>query len=97
MTEYHGILFKLISALTLSPVSLEMVAGALPLSMPGREAETWYFPGGTSLKTIMLWPPLPFDWAAIGFAICSVIGIVFGVYPAWKASNLDPIDALRYE
>jgi putative ABC transport system permease protein len=40
---------------------------------------------------------IPYDWAIIGFVICSVIGIVFGVYPAWKASNLDPIESLRYE
>jgi putative ABC transport system permease protein len=40
---------------------------------------------------------IPYDWAIIGFVVCSVIGIVFGVYPAWKASNLDPIDSLRYE
>ncbi|MBI4548113.1 MAG: ABC transporter permease [Ignavibacteriae bacterium] len=42
-------------------------------------------------------PVIPFDWAAIGFTICSIIGIIFGVYPAWKASNLDPIESLRYE
>src|SRR5271169_4935824 len=36
-------------------------------------------------------PVIPWDWTAIGFGICSVIGVVFGVYPAWKASNLDPI------
>lgn len=42
-------------------------------------------------------PIIPFDWAAIGFIVCSIIGIVFGVYPAWKASNLDPIESLRYE
>ncbi len=40
---------------------------------------------------------IPYDWAVIGFVICSIIGIVFGVYPAWKASNLDPIESLRYE
>ncbi len=42
-------------------------------------------------------PIIPVEWVFIGFASCSIVGIVFGVYPAWKASNLDPIDSLRYE
>jgi putative ABC transport system permease protein len=39
----------------------------------------------------------PVDWALIGFAITTLVGVIFGVYPAWKASNLDPIEALRFE
>jgi putative ABC transport system permease protein len=39
----------------------------------------------------------PVDWALIGFALCTVIGVGFGVYPAWKAASLDPIVALRFE
>ncbi len=39
----------------------------------------------------------PVDWAIIGLAICSVVGIAFGTYPAIKAANLDPVESLRYE
>lgn len=40
---------------------------------------------------------IPYDWVIIGLVVCSVVGIVFGVYPAYKAAKLSPIDALRYE
>ncbi len=40
---------------------------------------------------------IPYDWVIIGLVVCSVVGIVFGVYPAYKAAKLNPIDALRYE
>ncbi len=42
-------------------------------------------------------PAFPWDWAIIGLVVCSMVGILFGTYPAWKAANLDPIDSLRYE
>lgn len=40
---------------------------------------------------------IPLDWVAIGVLLCIIVGVGFGTYPAYKASNLDPIDALRYE
>jgi len=39
----------------------------------------------------------PFGWAFAGLVVCSAIGIGFGLYPAYRAAALDPIEALRYE
>ncbi len=40
---------------------------------------------------------LPVEWILIGLLLTTFVGVAFGVYPAVKASNLDPIEALRYE
>jgi putative ABC transport system permease protein len=54
--------------------------------------------GGNLTAFAFDFPPVfPIDWAVIGLLITSFVGIVFGVYPAWKAANLDPIESLRYE
>jgi putative ABC transport system permease protein len=39
----------------------------------------------------------PYGWAIAGLLVCSAIGIGFGLYPAYRAASLDPIEALRYE
>ena len=50
--------------------------------------------------TALIWDfsaVFPIDWALIGFGVTTFVGVLFGVYPAWKAAHLDPIESLRYE
>jgi len=84
--EPHHILTQfLIEALSLS------IAGGLIGVAFGVGTATW-------LAHRFHWPVLiqP-DVIAVSVGFSALVGIVFGIYPAWKASQLDPIDALRFE
>ncbi len=48
-------------------------------------------------KLINAQTAIPYNWIAIGISTCVFVGVLFGTYPAYKAANLDPIEALRHE
>jgi putative ABC transport system permease protein len=76
---------------TMEAIILTTIGGVIGILLGA--AIVWIIP--------VLWPSLPAHmsmfWTIFGFTSAAGTGLVFGIYPAWKAANLDPIEALRYE
>jgi len=80
--------YDIMSQFVIEAVVLSIAGGAIGIAIG------W---GGAAVLT--RWVPTEITWwaVALAFSFSAAVGIFFGVYPAWRASRLDPIEALRYE
>ncbi|NJD21849.1 MAG: FtsX-like permease family protein [Melioribacter sp.] len=82
--------FNILNQFLIESVSLSLMGGIIGIILGVIVGNL----AGSLLKAAAV---IPIDWVLIGVFLCVIIGVTFGTYPAYKAANLDPIEALRYE
>lgn len=78
----------ILTQFTLEAVTLCVVGGVLGVLI------------GSTIGFVLHWvlpSVVSVFWVGLAFASACAIGLIFGIYPAWKAASLNPIEALRYE
>ncbi|WP_449257916.1 ABC transporter permease [Chlorobium limicola] len=80
-----------------SSIRNQFLAEALVLSITGGVIGIAAGVGTGNIIALQLNLPMifPWLWIAVSIAVCSAIGMAFGIFPAWKAAGLDPVEALR--
>jgi putative ABC transport system permease protein len=80
-------------------IMAQFVMEAVMLCQVGGAAGVLLGLGGGNVAAHFLKAPaaIPVDWVVLGLVICSLVGVIFGTYPAYKAAQIDPIESLRYE
>ena len=76
---------------TIEAVTLCMVGGLLGILAGSMLTLILHF------AVSFLHASLSATWVMLSFFVSMAIGLIFGIYPAWKAAAMDPIEALRYE
>ncbi len=80
-------------------IMMQFLIEAVIISVTGGILGILLGAGATWMISAIAHWPVQIDASSVilSFVVCTVIGIIFGFYPAAKASNLDPIEAIRYE